>query len=200
MNSIEPDERSPSKLAVFAPVVDRSPFYSQPQRNRKGRYLAAFLALILVVPGLVAVSPFLVNQNSISPDDLRAGVDEMGDREVTYTLSNFFELYTKSTDYGDLGSVDDMGTSERGVLPPLAGLATGRRRGSQGSRPGLPSSAPDGAWRSSADEAMSHQKAVPSREVCHLLLVLVLVLVLDLLRVLLVFASALWPCWGIARA
>jgi hypothetical protein len=110
-----------SKKTLRDPLIDRhvasraSGSRRAPKERGKNanRHMAIALAVLMIVSGLAVVSLRWNGADfGLLNDDERAQIKEGGPREVTYTASNFFELYSKSTDYNDRGSVDGMGLSE----------------------------------------------------------------------------------------
>lgn len=98
------EANSPRRTA-FTPVIDRNQSFVGPRRNPRKLHIAVILAAILVIPSLMLFSPSFTGTEEGPPDDLPADISLIGDREVTYTVSDFFELYEKSTDYSHRGNV-----------------------------------------------------------------------------------------------
>ena len=114
MSATERYEAANSSRAVaFDPVIDRNRSHTERRRSPRKWYVAVIIAALLVIPGIIFASPGFSSIRDATPDDLSAEIEEDGEREVTYTLSNFFELHTKSTDYSHKGNVTaTMGVNE----------------------------------------------------------------------------------------
>ncbi|UCE91308.1 MAG: hypothetical protein JSV90_07820 [Methanobacteriota archaeon] len=76
-------------------------------------HIGLALAAMMIIPSLMIASPALMGTKDVPQNEFSAEIEVLGDREVTYTVANMFELYLKSTDYSHRGNVTaTMGINE----------------------------------------------------------------------------------------